>query len=160
MPYNFHGLKFWWLNHAPTTPGLYTVGKGSRVLYVGEAINRSNRIDDYGRGQHDGISRAIRMGVEWIHFSDDVWEQQDRWDLETLMRRELKPAANREAIPSASSCAEAARRLGLWKSALAYDRLAKPPQTLPPLQNAFSVTPLPAAPKVNAFAGLLLPKKY
>lgn len=100
------------------------------------------------------------MGAEWIHFSEDVWGQQDRWDLETLMRRELNLAANREPFPSASSCADASHRLGLRNSAVAYDRLAKPLPTLPRLQNAFDARPLPAAPQVNALAEFLLPKKY
>lgn len=159
MPYSFHGLKFWWLNHAPNTPGLYTVGKDNRVLYVGEAIDRSNRMEDYGHRRHDGIARALRMGATWIHFSDDVRGQQDRTDLETLMRRELTPTANREPLPSASSCAAASRRLGLWESAMEYDRLAKPPAPLPRLKSAFSTAPLPGS-KVNALAEFLLPKEY
>lgn len=141
MTYDFHGLKFRWLEQAPKTPGLYTIGRGKTVLYVGESQNRFNRMDDYSRGGHAGLARAIHMSAEWVHFSDEVWGQQDRWDIETLMRREYNPPANQEPYPSAKSCSAAARRIGLQSLACNYDLLSNPLPQLPKRMNAFAAVP-------------------
>ena len=152
MPRNFHGLNFWCREIAPFTAGLYTIGRNNEVLYVGEAKNRFSRIRDYHSGKHDGLKRALSFGAEWIHYSDVVGNQQDRWDIETLMRRELNPIANLEPYPSTLSCTAAARRLGLSSLARKYDSLAKP---APRPANALSLPPGGPPARLNALA---LPK--
>jgi predicted GIY-YIG superfamily endonuclease len=154
MAINYRGLGFAARSIPPTSPGLYAaIDAFNNIYYVGEAQNVWNRIQDYRRGQHEGLDRAELFGAKSLVYSESVTPLRDRLDIETLIRREFDPSANYQSRPSLLAAAQAASRLGLSRLATQWYRLASPPLGVPR-----TVGRLPMRPPqpVNAFASLLL----
>lgn len=82
------------------------------VLYTGEAGDIGDRFIEHIR---DGrVANAERMGATHVLVSTDFAGMNDRYDLETLLRYELRPPLNRELPPMLETAFAAAKRLNLY----------------------------------------------
>ncbi|MCR9193428.1 MAG: hypothetical protein NXH88_01780 [Hyphomonas sp.] len=164
MNRTYRGLNFEWHLSPPEYPVVYLAVRNGIVEYVGQAENGDVRTSDK---DHEGLMRVSARGGYLLLFSGCIPREQDRRDVETLIRRDLQPLANNEPTPTWETSAKAAERLGWMDVASEYRKRAiaqllvnQPrrltPYDLPQKRSAFFGMPqTPPSPPMNAFAAAL-----
>ncbi len=165
MQYKFRGLLFTDRAYAPSDGGLYLALRKQSGLgliwlipeYVGQGGDRLARVT---RTDHQGLQRAARYGASVVLYSPTISSERVRRDYETLFRREIKPRANEELIPSSEACADAAQRLGMDALAGEYrlkaiaEALTTPPPGFGGLSELTNALATPPPPRSNGFGSL------
>lgn len=82
------------------------------VLYTGEAEDIGDRFIEHIR--YGRVAQAESLGATHLLMSTDFAGTNDRYDLETVLRYELRPPLNRELPPLLETVHAAARRLNLY----------------------------------------------